>query len=25
MGWFVAITTILSLAACIWLIAWTMK
>lgn len=25
MGWFVAITTVLSLAACIWLIAWTMK
>lgn len=25
MGWFVAITTVLSLVACIWLIAWTMK
>ncbi len=25
MGWFVAVTTVLSLAACIWLIAWTMK
>ncbi|MEJ2602814.1 MAG: cytochrome-c oxidase, cbb3-type subunit III [Gammaproteobacteria bacterium] len=25
MGWFVAVTTILSLAACIWLIAWTMR
>ncbi len=25
MGWFVAVTTIVSLAACIWLIAWTMK
>lgn len=25
MGWFVAITTILSLVGCLWLISWTMK